>query len=251
MNAEDILKAKYPEPLAKALIDSYREIESNYVLRKWKASELDSGHFVEAARRVLELELTGSYTKTSEQLSKFTDGVLKQYEQATGDESYRLLIPRALKAIFNIRNKRGVGHIGGVSANEMDATYILYTVKWVLAEIVRLASGASIKDTQVAVDEIVERTFSIIWKHGDVTRILDTALAARDQVLILLYDASPRTETELRESTEYSNSTKFRAILRELHQKRLIFYQPDGPCLITPKGILEAERLLIGAGLAG
>jgi hypothetical protein len=250
MNAEDILKAKYPADLAKALIDSYREIESNYVLGKWKASELDSGHFVEAARRVLELELTGSYTKISDQLSKFTDGVLKQYENATGDDSYRLLIPRTLKAIFNIRNKRGVGHVGGVSANEMDATYILYTVKWVLAEIVRLASGASIKETQQAVDQIVERTFSVIWKHGDVTRILDTSLSTRAQVLVLLYDASPQTETQLRESTEYKNSTTFRAILRQLHGKRLIFYQKDGPCLITPKGILEAEQLLIRAGIA-
>jgi hypothetical protein len=251
VNAEDILKTKYPADLSKALIDSYREIESNYVLRKWKASELDSGHFVEAARRVLELELTGTFTKTSDQLSKFTDAVLKQYEQATGDESYRMLIPRALKAIYNIRNKRGVGHVGGVSPNEMDATYILYTVKWVLAEIVRLTSGASIKDTQKAVDEIVERTFSVIWKHGDVTRILDTSLSTRAQVLILLYDASPQTETELRESTEYKNSTKFRGILKLLHGQRLIEYMGNGPCVLTPKGILEAERLLTDAGIAG
>jgi hypothetical protein len=248
MNAEDILKAKYPADLAKALVDSYREIESNYVLGKWKVSELDSGHFVEAARRVLELELTGSYTRINEQLSKFSDAVLKQYENAAGDDSYRLLIPRALKAIYNIRNKRGVGHVGGVSPNEMDATYILYTVKWVLAEIVRLASGASIQDTQKAVDEIVERTFSVIWKHGDVTRILDTSLGARSQVLILLYDSSSQTETKLRESTEYSNPTKFRVILRELHGKRLIEYLADGSCVLTPKGTLEAEQLLIRAG---
>src|SRR5512132_118916 len=132
MDAEAILTAKYPVDLVKSLIDSYKEIESNYVVKKWKASELDSGHFVEAARRLVELELTGSVTKLSDQLSKFGDNVLKQYEQATGDESYRLLIPRALKAIYNIRNKRGVGHVSGVSPNEMDATYILYTVKWVL-----------------------------------------------------------------------------------------------------------------------
>lgn len=248
MNAEGILKAKYPADLAKALLHSYREIESSYVLGKWKASELDSGHFVEASRRVIELELTRVYTPTSDHLSKFTDAVLKQYENAAGDESYRMLIPRALKAIYNIRNKRGVGHVGGVSPNEMDATYILYTVKWVLSEIVRLASGASIKETQKAMDEIVERTFSVIWKHGDVTRILDTSLSTRAQVLVLLYDSSPQTEAELREATEYKNSTKFRGILRQLHGKRLIFYQPAGPCLITPTGILEAERIVIDAG---
>jgi hypothetical protein len=249
MHADDILNAKYPADLAAALIDSYREIESTYVLRKWKVSELDSGHFVETARRVLELELTGSYTKMADQLSKFTDGVLKQYENSVGDDSYRLLIPRALKSIYNIRNKRGVGHVGGVSPNEMDATYILYTAKWVLAEIVRLASGASTEDTQNAVDEIVERTVSMIWKHGDVTRILDTNLSARSQVLILLCDASPQAETKLRRSTEYKNSTDFRKILRKLHAERLIEYAAGGDCVLSPTGILAAEQLLIAAGL--
>lgn len=250
MNVEDILKAKYPHDLVTSLLESYKEIEQNYVIRKWKASELDSGHFVEAARRILEFELSGTHTAISQQLSNFTDAVLKQYEQATGDESYRLLIPRALKAIYNIRNKRGVGHVAGVSPNEMDATYILYTVKWVLAELVRLASGASIEDTQKAVDEIVERKLSVIWKHGDVTRILDTTLKTAVQVLILLYDSSPQTQVALREATEYSNSTKFRGILKELHDERLIFYTPNNPCVITPKGVVEAERLLLRAGLA-
>lgn len=244
VSAEDILKAKYPEELVGAVITAYREIESNFALGKWKYSELDSGHFVEAARRILELELTGTFTPIRDQLSKFTDQVLKQYEQATGDESYRMLIPRALKSIYNIRNKRGVGHVGGVSPNEMDATYILYSSKWVLAELVRLASGASIADTQRAVDEIVERKLSMVWKHGDTTRILDTSLGARSQVLVLLYDSSPQSETQLRETVEYKTASDFRKILKKLHADRLILYRPDGACVITPKGIVEAEKLL-------
>ena len=104
-------KGEIPHDVVDALLNAYREIEENYVLKKWKASELDAGHFVEAARRIIEYELTSSYTLISQKLPNFNDKILLSYENASGDESFRILIPRALKAIYNIRNKRGVGHI--------------------------------------------------------------------------------------------------------------------------------------------
>src|SRR5215813_181006 len=130
MNIPSILSATLPKELVEALLTAYKEIETNYVHRKWKASELDAGHFVEAVRRIIEHRLLGTYTPLNKQLSQFTDKVLLQYQQASGDESYRLLVPRILYAIYGVRNKRGVGHLGAISPNEMDATLILYSVKW-------------------------------------------------------------------------------------------------------------------------
>jgi len=242
--AEAIIGARYPGELASALLTSFREIEANFVMRKWKASELDAGHFVEAVRRILELELTTTYTPVGTPLPRFTDGVLKAYENATGDESYRILIPRILKGVFNVRNKRGVGHLGGISPNEMDATLILYSCKWVLAELVRLASGLSPADTQTAVDEIVERRLALIWKAGDVVRVVKASVPAREQVLVLLYDRSPQTADALRAAIEYQNPTKFRSILKALHRKRLIFVGEDGQCLLMPPGLTTAELVL-------
>jgi hypothetical protein len=241
MSIEAVLKAKFPQDVVDALLNAYREIEENYILKKWKASELDAGHFVEAARRILEYELTGSYTPIPQKLPNFNDTVLKSYENASGDESFRILIPRALKSIYNIRNKRGVGHISGVSPNEMDSAYILYTVKWVLAELVRIASGLPIPETQKLVASITERKMELIWKESDITRILDSSLKARDQILVLLYDQSPRRDEELQGIIEYSNKSKFRGILKELHRQRLIEYKTDGTCILSPKGVIQAE----------
>src|SRR6267378_5534575 len=92
------LLASLPEELINALLSSYTEIESNFVHRKWKVSELDAGHFVEAARRIVEHKLIGNYTAIGKDLPKFTDQVLVQYEQRSGDETYRILIPRVLRA---------------------------------------------------------------------------------------------------------------------------------------------------------
>lgn len=241
---ELLLKSKYPDELVEALLKAYKEIESNYALRKWKASELDAGHFVEAVRRIIELELTGKYTSIGQNLQNFSDAVLKNYEQFTGDESFRILIPRVLKAIYNIRNKRGVGHIGGVSPNEMDSTFILYSVKWVLAELLRLASGLAPGKTQKLVDQVIERRIELVWKSGDFTRILNNKLKVREQVIVLLYDESPRLDADLQRIVEYSNVTNFKKILKRLHAERIIEYSGDGECVITSKGIHAAESII-------
>jgi hypothetical protein len=244
MNIEKALKHRFPIDVVDALLNAYREIEGNFILKKWKASELDAGHFVEATRRIIEQELFATHTKIGKDLPRFADTELKRYEQSTGDESFRILIPRALKAVYNVRNKRGVGHLGLISPNEMDATYILYTVKWVLAELVRLASGANTRDTQKAIESIVERRLSVLWKHDGITRILETSLTAREQVLILLFDSSPQTEIDLQIAVEYKNLTNFRKILNGLHKNRLIEHQSGGQSVITTKGIIAAEVVL-------
>ncbi len=249
MNAEGFLKSAYPAELVDALICAYKEIENNYAIGKWKASELDAGHFVEAARRILDQTLFSSYTPIGKSLVNFQDAELKRYEGADGDESFRLLIPRVLKSIYNIRNKRGVGHLGTISPNEMDATLILYSVKWVLAELVRLASGA-IADpvsAQQAVNKIVERRLDLIWKEGDIVRVLQTGLHAWKQVLILLYDQNLQTEDTIRQIIEYKNSSDFRKVLKSLHTKRLVEYQLGRPIVITPAGVVEAEKLILDA----
>jgi hypothetical protein len=244
MNVAAALKASLPNELVDALLTAYEEIERNFIHGKWKASELDAGHFVEAARRVVEHRLFGAYTPIGKDLPKFNDQALQRYETASGDESYRMLIPRVLRAIFGIRNKRGVGHLGAISPNEMDATLILYSVKWVLAEILRIESGLAPSDTQKAIDRIVERQTALIWKEGAIVRVLDRSLKTRDEVLLLLYDRSPQNEEELRTTCEYKNVSDFRKILRRLHTDKLVFYGPDRVCLIMPPGVKTAERIV-------
>jgi len=245
MTISSALKNKYPADVCDAILEAYREIEESFSLQKWKTAELDAGHFVEASRRLLEHELFGSYTPIGKNLPSFNDGELKKYENAQGDESLRMLIPRVLKSIFNIRNKRGIGHLGVISANEMDSTLILYNVKWVLAEFVRLATGTNPNETQKMIASIVERRIGLLWKHQGITRILESKISARDQVLILLYDASPLAESDLQTTVEYKNNTNFRKILRRLHSARMIDWTQGGQAFITPKGSEAAEAVIL------
>jgi hypothetical protein len=242
LTAFSVLENKYGLELATKTLDAYKEIEENYFLEKWKPSELDAGHFVECVRRIIEWELCPPHTDFSSKLSNFSDNVLKLYEQKQGNESFRMLIPRTLKSVYNIRNKRGVGHIKDISPNRMDATFILFSVKWVLAEIVRLVSNLSIPETQILVDNIVERKLDIIWKHNGTSRILYNKLVAREQILILLYETSPLSVNSLINSIEYKNKSTFEKILKKMHIERLIEHKNE--CTLSPKGTLEAELII-------
>ena len=173
------------------------------------------------------------------------DKLLLQYEQASGDESYRILIPRVLRAIYGVRNKRGVGHLGLISPNEMDATLILYNVKWVVAEILRLESGLSPAETQAATEQVVEREIPLLWKEGSVVRVSRKGVPAREQVLLLLYDKSPQTSDELREQCEYDNPSNFRKMLKRLHSEKFIFLAGDGSCVLMPAGVGAAQAIAV------
>jgi hypothetical protein len=244
MTPRNILETGFDKQIAEAVVTAYTAIEQNFILQKWKPSEFDAGHFVEAVRRALDLELTGVYVPFGSPLPQFDDKTLKHYEQQSGHESYRLLIPRVLKAIYNIRNKRGVAHISDINPNEMDASLILHCAKWVLAELVRLKSGLSPAATQELIDTIIERHCPLIWSVSGVTCILDPKMTARDQILVLLYDRSPISDVELQRTIEYKNTSAFKKILRRLHSDRLIYYFRDGNCEITTRGVSDAEKII-------
>ena len=63
-SATDICAAigtSLPSELVDVLVTAYSRIESSYAYRKWEMSELDAGHFAEAARRVTDYRLFGKY----------------------------------------------------------------------------------------------------------------------------------------------------------------------------------------------
>jgi hypothetical protein len=238
------LTAAYPEDIIDALLLAYIEVLRNYRIEKWKPSELDAGHFVEAARRIIEQELFGQTAPLSKSLGSFSPAVLTKYESANGDETLRILIPRVLYSIYCIRNKRGVGHISLISPNKMDATYILNSTKWVLAELVRHVTASSPDDAHILTDSILERDLDIIWDDGESFMILNNKLKTEQKVIVALYKRDRISVEALRELIGYKNRTRFKAITETLRSKNVIDIVQGGICKISPLGVREAEAII-------
>ena len=54
-------------------------------------------------------------------------------------DAIRLHIPRTLRLVYDIRNKRDVAHLGpDIDPNLQDSTLVVSALDWVLAEFIRL-----------------------------------------------------------------------------------------------------------------
>src|SRR5262249_17697761 len=134
-------------------------------------------------------------------------------------------IPRMLLGLYDIRNNRGVGHVGGdVDPNHMDAEQVLSTASWLMAELVRIFHGVTTAEAQQTVDTLVERRTPLIWEVEGVKRVLDTKMKTRDRALVLLHHSPGWVSAkELFDWIEYSTLANFRRdVLRPLHRARLI-----------------------------
>ncbi len=250
----DKLLAGLPLGLRAPLLDSYKEIVSNYRERRWEPSELNGGKFCEVVYTILDGAISGSFasapTKPRNMLVACQALEGKSVDPSrTGDRSLRITIPRALPFLYEIRNNRGVGHIGGdVNPNLMDATAVHGLASWVLAELVRIFHSVSADEAQRIVDALVERAIPLIWEFDGGRRVLNPGMPKSDQALILLYQTTDWvSDDELLNWVEYSTLSMFRVrVLEQLHTGRLIEYnRKQRRVKISPLGIKKVETQLL------
>ncbi len=248
----DRVFAQIPQELRKELEADYHETKHNYALRKYKPSEMGGGHFCETVYRILEW-----YTEPNCSYTPFGNGVgdFRQFQsklmqlKPKPHESVRFHIPNALSQIYDIRSKRGPAHKSkDVNPNFMDATIVAAAADWVVAELVRMLHRVSPDEARDMVTSITTKKISVVWEVGDTTRVLSPTnrrFTAQEKVLILLYKEPSNTlsESSLRNSIDYRNTTNFRKqILIPLHKEELVHYDnATTKVTLSPKGIRKVE----------
>ena len=68
----------------------------------------------------------------------------------------------------------------------MDATAVLYTAKWLMAELVRLLHTLTTEEATEIVEGLIEREVAWVWTHGDKKRVLHNGMTWKQQTLVLL-----------------------------------------------------------------
>lgn len=244
------LGARLDRALVKELLDAHAEARRNFHLGGLRLSAVEGGRFCEAAFRILEQITTGNWTPLGKQLD--TEKLIERLRNSnasTFTESVRLHIPRALRLVYDIRNKRDAAHLAdGIDPNLQDATLVIGCLNWVLAEFVRLYHTVSADEAHRIVDDIVSRTVPIIQDFDGFLKVLNTALGPRDYCLVLLYQrgAVGATYAELESWVRPTMRVNVRRTLRQLeHDLAFVHSAPDG-YKITRAGEREVEgrRLL-------
>lgn len=238
-----------PQGLRSELLAEFGKITRNYRERRWEAAELDGGRLCEVAYTILDgYTLGGAYAATASKPSNFPVSC-KALETRSGyPDSARLTIPRILIALYDVRNRRGVGHVGGdVDANHMDAELVLAMSKWIVAELVRLFHNIDVKTATDVVDALVDRALPVIWEVDGIKRVLNTSLSLTDQTLLLLYsEPGAISDNDLAKYLEQDRLANYRRVLDRLHRARAIEWnKATGMVTLGPPGREDVEGRLL------
>lgn len=248
-DAREILESAYDRKLVGKLLQAYSEAKRNYLLGGHKLSEVEGGHFCEAAYRILEYMADGGFTPIGVILN--TEKVAKRLAAlpAAGyPKSVRVYLPRALRVVYDIRNNRAVGHIAdGIDPNLQDATLVVSVLDWVVAELIRLSGKATADGAQQLVDDLVTRKYPSVQVFRDEPRVVRADLRAGEVVLVLLYHVGSGGTTfqNLREWVPSTMGKNLKRTIDVLDGKALV-HRSREHLFITRVGekVVEDRKLL-------
>jgi len=245
------LSAKLDAKLVSELLEAHAEAKRNYYLGGLRLSGVEGGRFCEAAFRLLELVAFGAFTRLGKPLDteKLVER-LRGLAAAAASDSIRLHIPRALRLVYDIRNKRDVAHLAdGIDPNLQDATLVVSVIDWVLAEFLRIHHSVPADKASAMVDEIVTRKAPLIQDFAGFLKVLKPGLGASDHFLVLLYQRGDNGATldELAAWARPPMRANIRRTLGDLVDKKDLAHFDGSRYQITHLGKqhVESGKLLV------
>lgn len=242
---QSFVAAGFPSDVVDEVLASYVEAKRRYYLGDLRPQAVEGGRFSEGVFRLLQHASGQSVTPMGKTLPS-VDQLLSRLEQSAGQpDSVRLHIPRTLKLIYDIRNKRDVAHLGdGIDPNVQDATLVTSNMDWVLAELVRLYHGVSADRAQQIIENLVSKEVPAIQEiYGQPVILSD--IQPRDQALLMLYRAGAEGASldELASWLRVARKDHLRTRLVRLDADKLVLEHPrSGRFHITVMGVRYVEE---------
>ena len=241
-----------PIGLRSPLVVEFTDLLAEYRASRWEAVGLKAGKLCEIVHSILAGHIAGSFAAAPSKPRNMLDAcVALEKAPSTFSRSVRIQIPRILIAVYELRNNRAIGHVGGdVDPNHMDAEFFLRSAKWIMEELVRVFGNTSIQKAGTLIESLTERILPIVWENREVKRVLNPKLSAGDKALVLLYSSADGvTAKQLANWMDYSNLSRLRkSVLADLHNKALVHFDAHSDQVqILPPGtqLVEGSRLLV------
>ena len=185
---ENLLVPMFAKKHVSATLDHFSDLASTYQTGDWEHCIAKAAKFIEAVLKALFVHVG----QTPPKGRKFkVDPIithLGQMQDGSFDDTIRLTIPRACRFIYDIASNRGARHDQDeVDANEMDASVVVPTCSWILAEMIRYSQKSAVDMNQAKdiVDSLSSRKYPLIeevdgrvYFHHANTSAFDVAVLA-------------------------------------------------------------------------
>src|SRR5579871_1245443 len=171
--------------LAEGLIDLFIQIRLDFSTKT--LGRAAPGKFVETYVQCLQYLSEGTYQARPE-----VDHYLATKAEADVkiSESLRICGARIARSIYTLRNKRSIAHVGQIDPNTADLAFIHQGAAWIMAELLRSASGLSMEEAGTLVALVQAPVSTIVEEIGD-TRLVLPDVGVRTELLLLLHSHYP------------------------------------------------------------
>jgi hypothetical protein len=247
MVTADTALSNLPSGLRFPLLAEFSQIVANFMEHRWTPAELFSGRFCEVVYTILDGYAKGCYAAAPRKPKDFVAACRGLEAYSSVPRSFQILIPRLLPALYEVRSNRNVGHVGGdVDPDFMDSSFVVAVASWIMAELIRVFHSLSTDEAQRLVDDLSERRIPLVWKSGDMRRVLKPELSLKEQILLLVGSVNAKVSLDsLLLWTGRKNPKYFRRCIKELHESRLLeHYEASGEVELLPPGADYVASLL-------
>jgi hypothetical protein len=174
-----------PTDLAETLIREFMAVRQDVATRT--LGRAAPGKLVETFVQLLQHLDSGSYEPKPD-----VDEYLRKLETrpTTLDDGLRICGARVARAMYTMRNKRTIAHIGRVDPNVYDLRLLLHASQWLIAELVRVASKVSMTDAGRLMEQVHEPVGGLIEDY-DGKRLVLADLSTREELIVLLHGSYP------------------------------------------------------------
>ena len=248
----DFYLENIPAIFRNRIIKEYLNIKSRFRKGDFDSSGLSCGKFCEQNLRFLQHVLTGTHIGFTDEIKNFQSEIakLEKVDKSKGNDSLRIIIPRALAFLYTLRNKRNIGHSGGeVEANQIDSSTIGRISDWIICELIRMFHDKSLEEAQRIVDFISSREIPVIWEVNGKKRVLKNNSSAKEKVMLLTYSQEEQGVffEDLVSWVEYQNKADFKSkVLNPLHREGMIEFDKElNMIFLSPKGSKKVEDIFL------
>jgi len=192
---------------------------------------------------MLEQATKGNFTPIGKQVD--SEKIIALLLQTNASDAIRIHIPRALRVVYDIRNKRDAAHLAdGIDPNVQDATFVAAILDWITAEFIRLYHGVSADQAQRIIEDLIARRAPAIQDFNGFLKVLNTDLQVSERVLLLLYErgANRASIDELSIWVHPKMRKNLKRTLDKLEHDHAFIYSTGDIFQITNSGIHEVER---------
>jgi hypothetical protein len=229
--------------LARELTADFVRIRQDYATKTLERAA--PGKFVETFVQCLQQIAMGSYVTKPD----VDDYLSKRVENEVAiPEGLRVCGARIARSMYTLRNRRNIAHKNEIDPNTFDLGFIHQGAAWIMAELVRNASGITMEEAGVMIDRVQTPVGSLV-EEIDGTRLVHANVSTGVELLILLHSHYPErvAPATIMKSMSTRSAGTLRNVLSGLRAKKLVHGDAKAGYKLTQAGhglaVLEITKL--------